>query len=150
MLSFFLSFSLSIFSISPLLPSQTRSPTFTGTVAFRSGNASGILFKGIPLFAQRNDSYPRAKRTLPTRKTSKRGGGKGRRGGGRRGEEEEEEEEEKELVIRRERIHRQDGVVATRNPLSKFSTCGARETPRKVRVATMPEVRLLGESRSSK
>lgn len=65
-------------------------------------------------------------------------------------QEEEEEEEEKELVIRRERIHRQDGVVATRNPLSKFSTCGARETPRKVRVATMPEVRLLGESRSSK
>ncbi|KAK1124614.1 hypothetical protein K0M31_005988 [Melipona bicolor] len=65
-------------------------------------------------------------------------------------EEEEEEEKEEQLVIRRERIHRQDGVVATRNPLSKFSTCGARETPRKVRVATMPEVRLLGESRSSK
>ncbi|XP_043514658.1 uncharacterized protein LOC122531115 [Frieseomelitta varia] len=38
----------------------------------------------------------------------------------------------------------------TRNPLSKFSTCGAREMARKVRVATMPEVRLLGESRSSK
>ncbi|KAK9297434.1 hypothetical protein QLX08_008862 [Tetragonisca angustula] len=40
--------------------------------------------------------------------------------------------------------------LATRNPLSKFSTCGAREMARKVRVATMPEVRLLGESRSSK
>ncbi|CAD1476144.1 unnamed protein product, partial [Heterotrigona itama] len=49
----------------------------------------------------------------------------------------EEEKEEEEPAIRRERI----GVASTRNPLSKFSTCGAREIGRKVRVATMPERR---------
>lgn len=51
------------------------------------------------------------------------------------------------------------GDGATRNPLSKFSACGHRETGAVVarksmdgrsRVRTMPEVRLLGESRQTK
>ena len=72
----------------------------------------------------------------------------GRDAARRRNEQEEQQRDDEE----KEERTRQDDVTTTRNPLSKFSTCsGAREIgSRKVRVATMPEVRLLGESRSSK
>ncbi|XP_020721170.2 uncharacterized protein LOC110119691 [Bombus terrestris] len=62
---------------------------------------------------------------------------------------------EKDGVEEAERV----GDGATRNPLSKFSACGHRETGAVVarksmdgrsRVRTMPEVRLLGESRQTK
>ncbi|XP_071873127.1 uncharacterized protein [Bombus fervidus] len=62
---------------------------------------------------------------------------------------------EKDEVEEAERV----GDGATRNPLSKFSACGHRETGAVVarksidgrsRVRTMPEVRLLGESRQTK
>ncbi|XP_043594872.1 uncharacterized protein LOC122573040 isoform X3 [Bombus pyrosoma] len=66
-----------------------------------------------------------------------------------------EDRREKDGVEEAERV----GDGATRNPLSKFSACGHRETGAVVarksvdgrsRVRTTPEVRLLGESRQTK